>query len=272
MPKKQTVKPKKDKTTESASLKTDVYNIRGEKVAKTSLPGEIFAVKVSPKLLAQTVRIYQANQRLGTHDSKTRSEVIGSTRKIYRQKGTGRARHGAITAPTFIGGGVAHGPKPRDYSLTLPQKMKKVALFGMLTDKLQTGTLKIVRGLEKIETKTARMAEVLDNLKLTADKKKRVNTLLVTSNDFENITLAGRNIEFLQIENAKLLNAYEVLLNRNIIFMEDAVPVLANHFLAKTPQKEIPQKTVKSQLKPAPVKTKSAKRPVKSKKTVKTKK
>ncbi len=158
MPRKKITKTKKTEVKQAVNLKTDVYNLKGDIVGKTTLPTEIFDVKINPQLISQAIRTYQVNNRLGTVSTKTRSEVAGSTRKIYRQKGTGRARHGSITAPIFIGGGVAHGPKPYDYSLKWPQKMKQAALFGVLTDKFQNGAVKIVRGLEKIELKTKSMS------------------------------------------------------------------------------------------------------------------
>src|SRR3972149_7539732 len=124
MPKKNTAKKEiKNK------LETAVYNPDGKVMKKVTLPADVFDVEVKTELLNMAVRIYQANQRLGTHKAKTRGQVTGSTRKIYKQKGTGRARHGDIKAPIFIGGGIAHGPKPRDFSLNLPKRMKRLALF-----------------------------------------------------------------------------------------------------------------------------------------------
>lgn len=279
MPRKTVRKPSKNTVKVSDSLKTDVYNLKGEVVGKTSLPGEIFATKISPQLLAQAVRIYQANKRSGTASTKTRSEVAGSTRKIYRQKGTGRARHGAITAPIFIGGGVAHGPHPRDFSLNLPQKMKRAALFGVLTDKLQNGALKIVRGMEKMELKTKKMNDALTNLKLSDEHGNMTKILLVISQNLDNVRLAGRNIENLTIEGAKLINTYQVISNRNIILMEEAVPVLAGHFLSQKKSTEslqkLSEKPFKQQIKTSPKKAspkKPAKKIAKVKKTVKRKK
>lgn len=228
MPRKKITKSKK-KDKVGGSLKADIYNLHGEAVAKTSLPAEIFAAKVNPFLLAQAVRVYQTNQRLGTHATKTRAEVVASTRKIYRQKGTGRARHGAISAPIFRGGGIAHGPKPRDYSLNLPAKMRRQALFGALTEKLQCKEVKVLRGLKNIEAKTKKMHETLVNLKLEAGKDR---ILLVAPQNFQNIKLASGNIQNLSVENARLLNAYEILSCKNLIIMEESIPVLANHFFS----------------------------------------
>lgn len=257
MPRKNIVNSSKKENQIPRSLTSDVYNLKGNVVGKVALPAEIFSAEVKPELIAAAVRVYQANLRSGTHDTKTRSEVIGSTRKIYRQKGTGRARHGAITAPIFIGGGVAHGPHPRDYSLNLPQKMKRLALFGVLTGKLQDGSIKIVRGLEKIDLKTKNMNEALVNLKLANNNNKRKNVLLVTSGDFENVRLAGRNIEYLTIENAKLIYALEILSHKNLLLMEEAVPVLAGHFISKNKHKTENSKDLAVKKKTAVIKKKT---------------
>src|SRR3989338_3710682 len=101
----------------NTSLKADVYDLSGKVIDSMVLPGQIFDVTVSPSLITQAVRVYQANQRMGTHASKTRGMVTGTTKKMFKQKGTGRARHGSAKAPIFVGGGTAHGPHPRDYSL-----------------------------------------------------------------------------------------------------------------------------------------------------------
>ena len=109
----------------TAGLTVDVYDTRGKVVEKMHLPKDIFGVDVNQQLIAQAVRVYLANKRQGTVSTKTRGEVTGSTRKIYRQKGTGRARHGSIRAPIFVHGGLVFGPKPRDYSMKFPKKMRK---------------------------------------------------------------------------------------------------------------------------------------------------
>src|SRR6266404_5428662 len=127
------------KTTEKAyaTVSVAVVGIDGKVSGKVSLPGEMFGEKVNKALLAQAVRVYLANQRQGNASTKTRGEVDGSTAKIYRQKGTGRARHGSKRAPIFVKGGIVFGPKPRDFSLSLPQKMKRKALFSALSAKVK---------------------------------------------------------------------------------------------------------------------------------------
>lgn len=227
-PKKEVVAPVK----KSGGLTVDVYTLSGRSSSKVSLPKEIFGAKVNDKLMAQAVRVYLANQRRGTAVTQTRSEVSGTTKKAWRQKGTGRARHGSRKAPIFVKGGVAHGPKLRDYSLKLPQKMRRAALFSALTLKNQNGEIKVISGLEKIEPKTKIMAGFVK--KLEGDVKKR-NILLITpekeKNGFENVYRASRNIEGLRILKADLVNTYEVLNNKAIFLMKDAIDAIEKHFI-----------------------------------------
>lgn len=211
----------------SHSLSASVYDLKGKAVGRVSLPAEIFGVEEKPKLVAQAVRVYLANQRQGTVSTKTRGEVRGSTRKIYRQKGTGRARHGGIRAPIFVHGGVALGPKPRDLSLSFPQKMKRIALFSSLSSKLKSGEIKVI-DVTKITPKTKVMANALESLDLNG------RTLLVTpggSEQFKNLYLAARNVEGVKILPATTLNTYDVLDNKGILITRDSIEVLKKHFL-----------------------------------------
>jgi large subunit ribosomal protein L4 len=217
-----------------SKLTAEVFDLTGKVAGKISLPEEIFGVKINKILIAQAVRVYLANQRMGTASTKTRGEVEGSSRKIYRQKGTGRARHGSIRAPIFVHGGVVFGPRPRDYSLQLPQKMKRAALFSALTTKFNDGEMKILEGLEKIEPKTKMFLAVIDKLGIN-DKKKKI--LLITSSEIENLKRAAGNIEGVTITAAKRLNTYEILNNRQLVFMKDAIDELKNHFLHRESKK-----------------------------------
>lgn len=222
------------KKTKKTYLKQDVYNIKGEVVGRISLPKEIFSIKPNPVLMRQAVHVYLANQRLGSHSTKTRSEVSGSTRKIYRQKGTGRARHGDRKAPIFRKGGIAHGPKPRDYSLKLSKQMRRLALFSALVDKLHSDKLKIVTGVADIDLKTKKILEVLKNLQvIETNGEEKLSVLLVLPKKIDNILLASRNLEGLKVIQAKLLNTYEVLQKQNFIFMKEALEVFENHFVKK---------------------------------------
>jgi large subunit ribosomal protein L4 len=212
-------------------LKLSVYDLKGAVAESLTLPSEIFGAKINNSLMAQAVRVYLANQRRGTVKTKSRGEVSISTRKIYRQKGTGRARHGAASAPIFVGGGIAFGPKPRDYSMKLNQNMRRVALFSALSAKLKDGEIKIITGLEKIEPKTKKMTDVVTHLGLNGKKQQ---VLLVTPKagvDFANVTKAARNIEGVSILSSNQLNTYAVLQNKQILFMKTAIDSLKETFL-----------------------------------------
>lgn len=193
------------------TLNAPVMGIDGKRKGRITLPKELFGAKVNKALLAQAVRVYLANQRAGTASTKTRGQVEGSTRKIYRQKGTGRARHGAIRSPIFVGGGIVFGPKPRDFSLKMPQKMRRAALASALTSKL-TDVI-IVDGLGEIE-KTKVMARTLTAVGATG------KTLLVTSKGGNR---AARNIAQVDVTPANMLNAYGVLSHQKLVFTKDAI-------------------------------------------------
>jgi large subunit ribosomal protein L4 len=166
--------------------------------------------------MAQAVRVYLANQRVGHASTKTRGEVEGSTRKIYKQKGTGKARHGAIRAPIFVGGGIVFGPRPRDYSLGLPQKMKRVALASALTQQLGNQNVIVVSGLSDV-TKTKVVAATLTAIGATR------KTLLVTPKESAVVVRAGRNIEGVNILPVSDLNTYSVLMHGKVVFMKEAI-------------------------------------------------
>lgn len=218
----------------AAKVTANVIDIKGKVIESLDLPAEIFAAKVNTKLIAQAVRVYLANQRAGSASTKTRGEVIGSTRKIYKQKGTGRARHGAAKAPIFVHGGIAHGPKPKDFSLSLTKNMRKKALFAALTSKLQGGEIRIVTGFDKVEAKTKIMSGVIRSI-LGDTKAKKVLLVLDTDgeNKNQNIIRAGRNLPGVEYTAADRLNAYEVINSRVIVMAKGAVTRMETHFLRK---------------------------------------
>ena len=204
-----------------------VVGVDGKVIGKIQLPIELFGAKVNTQLMAQAVRVYLANQRVGTASTKTRGEVEGSTRKIYKQKGTGRARHGAIRAPIFVGGGIVFGPKPRDYTLAFPKKMKRLALASALTSKHLEEHVIVVDGLESIEPKTKVMAATLQTIGAIG------KTLIVTSVHALPVVRAGRNIEGVDIVPAHTLHTYAVLNHKNLVFTKEAIPVLKETFTKK---------------------------------------
>ncbi len=214
------------KTERKSSVKAEVFDMTGKVIESITLPSTVFGVKINKQLMAQAIRVYSANQRAGSAHTKSRGEVAGSTRKIYRQKGTGRARHGGIRAPIFVKGGIAHGPKAHDFSLSMPQKMRTKALFSALTVKVKDNELKVLSGLDGIEPKTKHFAAFLKGAAL----KNKKSILLVLPEKKENVARAVRNIEGLTYMNATQLNTYEVLRNQLVLVMKDAVSSLENHF------------------------------------------
>jgi large subunit ribosomal protein L4 len=145
-------------------MKVEVVNIRGEKVDTVDLAKEIFEAPIKEDLMHQALVRQMANARLGTHKTKTRAEVAGGGRKPWRQKGTGRARHGSIRSPIWVGGGAAHKPRPRDYSQRMPRKMRRAALRSALSVKASQKQITVVDQFELKQPKTREMAEILKQL------------------------------------------------------------------------------------------------------------
>jgi len=205
--------------------KINLYTIAGNKSGEIELPKEIFAAKINEPLMAQAVKVYLSNQRKAKAKTKTRSEIALTTAKWYRQKGTGRARHGAKSAHIFVGGGVSHGPTgEQNYHLSLSKKMRKQALFSALTSKLKSEEVMVVKDLEKVEPKTKKMNEVLG--KLTQDWKlepKDWKLTLILPKNLENITKSARNISGVFLVQTAQLNTYEVLNGGKLIFTQQAI-------------------------------------------------
>lgn len=196
----------------------------------TVLPKEIFEQKSNDILLANYVRVYLVNKRAWSAYARTRGDVVASKRKIYKQKGTGRARHGAISAPIFVGGGKAHGPKFKDVKLKINKKQIKLALFYSLSKANKEKRIFIlpVETL-KISPKTKKIEEILKDLKIYGKK-----ILLIYSNtkdNSKNLILAVRNIKNLSYQEVRSLNAYDVLSNEILLFIEDSLISLKNHYL-----------------------------------------
>jgi large subunit ribosomal protein L4 len=215
-PVKKVVKAAKKDVDSAKGIRTSVVGLDGKTAGSITLPAELFAAKVNKQLMSQAVRVYLANQRVGHASTKTRGEVEGSTRKIYKQKGTGKARHGGIRAPIFVGGGIVFGPRPRDYSLGLPQKMKRVALASALTQQLGNKNVIVVSGLSDV-TKTKVVAATLTAIGATR------KTLLVTAKDSAVVVRAGRNIEGVDILPVSDINTYSVLMHGKVVFMKEAI-------------------------------------------------
>ena len=193
-----------------------LFSLAGMAAGEMALPVEIFAVTASDRLLAQYVRVYLANQRQATNTVKTRGEVTGSTRKIYKQKGTGRARHGAKSAPIFVGGGKAHGPRLHSFKLKLNKKQRQKALYSSLSLALKRQDIMAVDGAGKIDGKTKQLVGLLGKLKL--DDYKKVLFVYSFGNKESGAAQAIHNLPGLRGTDARLLNAYDVLRSQKILF------------------------------------------------------
>lgn len=231
---KKSAAPKATKTVKSEAAKPvkkadgltiAVMTPDGKSSATMTLPKEVFGVSVPATLLAQAVRVYLINQREGSASTKTRGEVEGSTRKIYKQKGTGKARHGSIRAHIFVGGGVAFGPRPHEFHASLSTNMKRKALAGALTQQLNDGNVIVADGFEKLTPKTKPMHTALKAVGMSG------RTLLVTGSDKSTLVQAAGNIKGIEIESASTLTTYSILSHAKVIFMKSAVEQLVKRFI-----------------------------------------
>jgi large subunit ribosomal protein L4 len=199
----------------------DVHTPSGETDGTVELPNEIFGVQANIALMHQVVVAQLAAARQGTHATKTRGDVRGGGRKPYRQTGTGRARQGSTRAPQFTGGGVSHGPQPRDYSQRTPKKMKAAALRGALSDRARNDRVHVLTAVtdsEQPSTKTARKA--IENL---VEARK---ALLVLTRADEIGRLSVRNLADVHLLTVDQLNTYDVLVNDDVVFTKDAFEAL----------------------------------------------
>jgi large subunit ribosomal protein L4 len=199
----------------------DVINLNNQKVGTIELSDAVFAAPVNEDLLYESVRHYMALQRRGTVKTKTRHEVSGSGKKLWRQKGTGRARMGSIRSPLWRHGGTVHGPQPRDYSYRLPRKMQLGALRSALSAKLRDGELRVVNEFAIAEPKTKRMRQALDQL--AAPK----TVLLVDNSGNRNLELSSRNLEGVKLVASKDVTVYDLLRHAEVLMSEAAARKLS---------------------------------------------
>ncbi|MDJ0781915.1 MAG: 50S ribosomal protein L4 [Desulfosarcinaceae bacterium] len=202
----------------------DVLNTTGEKVAEAELTDEIFAVAVKPSVVHQVVTAQLAARRSGTAAVKRRSDVRGSTRKLYRQKGTGRARKGDIKSPLLRGGGVVFGPSPRAFDKKVPKKVRKLALKMALTSKLQANELMVVDRMELERIKTKDFVEIISAL--AAD-----NALIVTSDRNENLERSSRNVPNIKVLRTEGLNVYDILKHRKLVLLQGSIAGIEGRLL-----------------------------------------
>lgn len=201
-------------------MEVSVLNKDGQEVNQIELPADIFEAKINRGLMHQALVRQLANARLGTHNTKTRSEVRFSTRKIYRQKGTGRARHGSRRAPIFVGGGIAHGPKPRDYTKKMPRQMRRAALRSALSAKAKAGDILVIDEVTMERPKTKDMVALMRQL--AGDR----SVLLLMADRDENVELSARNIPDVKTLRAMYLNIRDLLGFEKIVMPLAALEII----------------------------------------------
>jgi len=204
-------------------MKAEVLNIKGEKVDTAELPGSIFEAEIKPDLMHQAYLRQLANARLGTHKTKTRSEVAGGGRKPWRQKGTGRARVGSIRSPIWVGGGAAHKPQPRDYSQRMPRKMRRAALRSALSVKAEEKQITVLDDLSMKEPKTREMIEILRAL---AGEE---SVLLLLPTQSENVRKSISNIPKAKVLHASYVNVRDLLQYDRLIMPIGSIEVLQKY-------------------------------------------
>jgi large subunit ribosomal protein L4 len=203
-------------------MELEVLNIEGQKTGrKVALPESIFGVEPNEHAVYLAVKLYNANQRQGTHKSKERNEIAGSTRKLHKQKGTGGSRKGDIKNPVFRGGGRIFGPQPRDYSFKLNKKVKRLAKLSALSAKASEGSIMIVEDFSFEAPKTKEFVNVMKQLELNNDK-----ALLVIPENDKNVYLSARNLQKVGVTLSKDLNTYGILNCRKLVFSESGLKKL----------------------------------------------
>src|SRR6056297_1402230 len=194
----------------------EVLNSTGAKVSEVELPDEIFSIPVKTSVLHEVVRSQLVSKREGTAASKTRGMISGSTKKLFRQKGTGNARAGSVKSPLRKGGGVIFGPSPRSYEIKVPKKVRKLALTMSLSAKVSDSRLFVIDELELEEIKTKALADLLTTLKLDY-------LLIVSDTDDAKLTLSSRNIPDVKVIKTEGLNVYDILKFKNLLLVESSI-------------------------------------------------
>jgi large subunit ribosomal protein L4 len=203
----------------------DVINVNGDKVSQAELPETIFNVPVKRSVLHLVVKAQLANRRSGNASVKNRHDVAGSTRKLYKQKGTGRARKGDIKSPLMRGGGVIFGPHPRSYEQKIPKKVRRLALKMALTSKAQNQNLLVVDHMAFDQAKTKEFVTVVNKLKTP-------NALIVTVGDDKNLELSARNVPGIKVMRLEGLNVYDILKFDKLVLLEGAIKGLEGRLLS----------------------------------------
>jgi large subunit ribosomal protein L4 len=214
-------------------LKANVYNLNGQSTGQVDLPEDVFGLKPRSHHLWRSVTTHLSNQRLGTVKTKAKGEVSGGGKKPFKQKGTGNARQGSIRAVQFVGGGIAHGPKPRDYSLELPKKMRRQALAESLSDKAQQGNILVVDKLSFDSPKTKQAVGFLRNLGVEGKK-----CLIVLDHSTSSIVKSFRNLSNVMVIPRESINTYEVLNHDVLVLTQETLNKMSQSATLSSAQKE----------------------------------
>lgn len=210
-------------------MELKIYNINGKETGRTiTLDDSIFAIEPNEHAMYLDVKQYLADQRQGTHKSKERSEISGSTRKLKRQKGTGGARSGDINSPVFVGGGRVFGPKPRDYRFKLNVKVKRLARRSAISAKAAENAITVVENFTFEAPKTKKMIEVMKNLSLNEKK-----SLFVLENQNNFVSLSARNLKNVKVVNVSMLNTYDIVNATNMVVSEGSIAEIARVLATK---------------------------------------
>lgn len=211
-----------------------VRNLKNKEVGEVTLSDAVFGVDLNEGLIHAAVKNYLANGRQGTSATKTRGNVSGSGKKLWKQKGTGRARIASLRSPLWKGGGNVHGPQPRDWSYQMPKKMRRGALRSALSERLREGNLIVIDDIKFDNPKTSEFLGVMQTLGL-GDKVKRAKTLIIDSLDNANLILSSRNVQKTKVTNSFGLNIYDIIYHEKLVLSKSAVEEL-NELL--DPQRE----------------------------------
>ena len=205
-------------------MQVDVLNLKGEKIEQIELKDSVFDFEPNMNVLTQYIRVYQMNQRQGTASTKDRSEVSGGGAKPWRQKGTGRARHGSTRSPIWVHGGIAHGPRPKSWRLSISKSLRENALKSALSLRMKEGKIIVIDGADIKEPKTKIFADALEKLKING------KVVFVWNGDQEAIVRSSRNIPEVFLVNSDSLSAYDVVKTPNVLFLKDAILKVQERF------------------------------------------
>lgn len=205
-------------------MKVNVLDTKGNNIKEITLDDSVYNIEPNKEVLGQYLRVYLSNQRQGTSDTKTRSDVRGGGRKPWRQKGTGRARHGSIRSPIWVGGGITHGPHPKSWRKSLPRKLKQLAMRSALSQRMLDKDIVVV---DKIEARSIKTGEIKKSLEKIITARKN---LIVLKTKDENLLIATNNLRNLSISCSDNVNVYEILDADKIILLEDAALYLQEKY------------------------------------------